>query len=246
MVGKAAFGLRKPEFVPDQVHQVGGILAVVDGEGGIKSDLLGIFAQQPGANAVEGAGPAQRVGHDAGLVAEHLACDPLDPLRHLGRRAARECHQQDTSRIGAVDDQMGDAMGQRVGLAGARTGDDQQRRPTWPSPDTPCSTARRCSGLSVSRYEAAAGTECWSLGVEESHSVIPAPRTMIPATALAIASALRARECGITKAVPRPRPNVSVRRHHVRLLAADVVNPPNAGPLFNELSQNFRRAVTQV
>jgi hypothetical protein len=30
------------------------------------------------------------------------------------------------------------------------------------------------------------------------------------------------------------------------LAAADAVDHPNAGSLFNELSQNFRRAVTQV
>ena len=71
---------------------------------------------------------AKRVGHDAGVVAHHLAGDPLDPLRHLGGGAARERHQQDAARIGAVDDQMGDAMGQRVGLAGSGAGDHQQRR----------------------------------------------------------------------------------------------------------------------
>ena len=36
-------------------------------------------------------------------------------------------------RIGAVDDQMGDAMGQGVGLAGAGAGNDQQRR-RWAAP----------------------------------------------------------------------------------------------------------------
>ena len=127
-MGKRLSVFEKPLFVPDQVHQVGGILAVVDREGGIETDLVGIFAQQPRADAVEGAGPGQRVGHDAGIVADHLAGDPLDPLRHLGSRAARKRHQQDAPRIGAVDDQMGHAMGQRVGLAGARAGDHQQRR----------------------------------------------------------------------------------------------------------------------
>ena len=88
---------------------------------------------------------------DAGLVAHHLAGDPLDPAGHLGGGAARKRHQQDAPRVGAVDDQMGDAMGQRVGLAGARAGDHQERRRTAPSPDAPCSTARRCSGLRLSR-----------------------------------------------------------------------------------------------
>ena len=87
-----------------------------------------VFAQQPRADAVEGAGPGQGVGHDAGVVARTLRGDPLDALRHLGGRAARERHQQDAAGIGAVDDQMGDAMGERVGLAGSGAGDHQQRR----------------------------------------------------------------------------------------------------------------------
>ena len=77
---------------------------------------------------------AQRVGHDAGVVADDLARDPLDPPRHLGGGAPRERHQQDAARIGAVDDQMRDAVGQRVGLARSRAGDHQQRRTTVPSP----------------------------------------------------------------------------------------------------------------
>ena len=128
MVGKAALGLREAQLMPDQVHQVGGVLAIVDREGGIEADLIGVFAQQPRADAVEGSGPGQRVGHDAGIVAHHLARDALDPARHLGRGAARERHQQDPPRIGALDDQMRDPMGERVGLAGSRAGDHQQRR----------------------------------------------------------------------------------------------------------------------
>ena len=58
----------------------------------------------------------------------HLARDALDPPRHLGGGAARKRHQQDAARIGAADDQMGDPMGERVGLAGSRAGDHQQRR----------------------------------------------------------------------------------------------------------------------
>ncbi|MGY3074213.1 hypothetical protein ACVWZZ_000584 [Bradyrhizobium sp. LM6.10] len=114
--------------MPDQVHQVGGILAVVDGEGRIDADSLGIFAQQPCADAVKRAGPGERVAHDRGIVlAEHFSRDALDPAGHLGRGAARERHQEDAARIGAGDDQMCDAVGQRVGLAGPGAGNDQQR-----------------------------------------------------------------------------------------------------------------------
>ena len=179
--------------MPDQVHQVGGIFAVVDREGGIEPDLLGIFAQQPRADAVEGAGPGQRVGHDAGIVAQHLARDPLDPLRHLGRRAARKRHQQDAARVGAVDDQMGDPMGEGVGLAGTGAGDHQQRG------DRPLARRAMLDGAPLLRIEAFEIGGCrWHgmivPGGGESHSVIPAPRTMIPAPGFAGAPARRARD----------------------------------------------------
>ncbi len=119
------FGFRKSLFVPDQVHQVGGIFTVVDREGGVETDLVGIFPQQARADAVEGACPRQRVRHRAGIVADHLTGDPFDTSCHLGGGAARERHQQDAPGIGAVDHQMGDAMGKRVGLAGTRAGDHQ-------------------------------------------------------------------------------------------------------------------------
>ena len=114
--------------MPNKIHQVGGILAVVDGEGGIEPDLIGIVAQKPRADAMEGASPAQRVGHHAGVLAHHFSRDPLDAFAHLRRGAAREGHQQDAAGIGAVDDQMGDPMGEGVGLAGAGAGNDEERR----------------------------------------------------------------------------------------------------------------------
>jgi hypothetical protein len=114
--------------MPEQVHEIGGILTVVDRELGIETDLVRVVAQQTGADAVEGAGPRQGVGHDAGVVAHHLAGDAFDPLRHLGGGAARERHQQDAARIGAVDDQVRDAMSERVGFSGSRAGDHEQRR----------------------------------------------------------------------------------------------------------------------
>ena len=99
----------------------------MDGESWIESDVFGILAEQAGADAVERAGPAQRLVHDAGLLAEDLARDPLDPFRHLGRGSPRERHQQDSARVRATDNQMGDAVGERVRLAGPGAGDDQER-----------------------------------------------------------------------------------------------------------------------
>ena len=125
---KPALGFRQAELVAREIDQVGRIFSVMNREGGIDPDWLGIFPQQPRTDAVERAGPAQRVGHDSGLVAHHLARDALDPAGHLGRRAPRKCHQQDTARIGVVGDQMRHAVGQRVGLAGSGAGNHQKRR----------------------------------------------------------------------------------------------------------------------
>jgi hypothetical protein len=120
--------------VTDQVHQVSGIFVVMDGELGIEADLAGVFAQQARADAVEGSGLGQRIRHDTRAVAHHLTCDAIDAPRHLGRRAAGECHQQDTPWIGAAHDQMRDAVGEGVGLAGSRAGYDQQ----WRARTKPC------------------------------------------------------------------------------------------------------------
>ena len=53
-------------------------------KGWVQADLFGVLAQQPGADAVVGAGPGQRVRHDPGVVTQHLARDAFDPLGHLG------------------------------------------------------------------------------------------------------------------------------------------------------------------
>jgi hypothetical protein len=52
----------------------------------------------------------------------------VSSARHLERGTPSEGQQQQTMRVGAVQDQMPDPMGERLGLAGARTGRDQQRR----------------------------------------------------------------------------------------------------------------------
>ena len=46
------------------------------------------------------------------------------------RGAARECHHQNSPGIGAVHDQMGHPVRQRIGFAGSRACDDEQRR-SW-------------------------------------------------------------------------------------------------------------------
>jgi len=112
--------------VPHEVHQVGGIFPVMDGEGAVESDLLGIFTQKPRADGVERPGPAQSICCAPGLIWEHMGCDALDPADHLDCRALGKGQEHHPSRIGAPHDEMSHAMRQCVGLAGA--GDDEERR----------------------------------------------------------------------------------------------------------------------
>jgi hypothetical protein len=113
--------------VANEIHQVGGILAIVDRERAVEADLVGIFAQEPRADAVEGARPSQCIGHDGGILAHHLRRNSLHAPGHLGRGAARKRQQHDATRVGAIDDQMRHPMCQRVGLAGAGTGNHKER-----------------------------------------------------------------------------------------------------------------------
>ncbi len=101
----------------------------MDAELGIQSEVAGIFAQQPRADAVEGAAPMQRGPDSARGGPHHLARDAFDAAAHLARGAAREGHQKDAARIGTVNDQVGNAMGKRVGLARTGSSDDQKWAP---------------------------------------------------------------------------------------------------------------------
>jgi hypothetical protein len=117
----------------DEIHQVGGVFAIVDRERRVQPDLVGVFAQQPRADGVEGAGPGERGARGAGersrpVRRERLAADALDSPRHLDGGAPRERHQQDAAGIDAVGGEMRHPVGERTGLAGARPGDDEQRR----------------------------------------------------------------------------------------------------------------------
>ena len=124
---EALAALVEPQLGAHEVHQVGRVLAIEDREGRVHAAALGVLAQQPRADAVEGPGPRQhRVRHARPLFAQP-GHDAFDAPRHLHRGAAREGQQQDRARIDAARHEAGDAMRQRVGLARAGAGDDQQR-----------------------------------------------------------------------------------------------------------------------
>ena len=108
------------------VHQVGRILAIVDGELRIEAEPRRVFAQQPRADGVERSGISRR--RRGGRLGRKSAGEqPLDAPVKLGRRAAREGRQHDALRIGAGEDERRDPMGEHRRLARARAGDDQQR-----------------------------------------------------------------------------------------------------------------------
>ena len=70
---EARLGSRKAEIVPNEIQEIGGILAVMDGERPVEPDLRGVFADQPRADGVKGAGPGERIGHDGRARAQTLA-----------------------------------------------------------------------------------------------------------------------------------------------------------------------------
>ena len=69
--------------MPNEVYEVRGILAIMNGELRIEPELDGIFAQQPGADSMERPGPGKRVGQNSSLIAENLGTDAFDALAHL-------------------------------------------------------------------------------------------------------------------------------------------------------------------
>ena len=96
------------------------VVGVEDGEVGLQPDQLGMAAEHLGAGGVEGAEP----GH----ALDRAAADRRDALLHLARRLVGEGDGEDLARPGfAGGDEVGEAGGQRRGLAGAGAGEDQHR-----------------------------------------------------------------------------------------------------------------------
>jgi hypothetical protein len=124
---EARLRLRQPEVVADEIDEIGGILPVVNGERTVETDLRRVFANEPGADGVKSAGPGERLRHDRRTPARDFRGHALDPARHLGGGAAREGQEHDSAGIDAVGDEMAHPVRQGVGLAGAGTGNNQER-----------------------------------------------------------------------------------------------------------------------
>ena len=96
------------------------VVGVKDGEAGFQPDQFGMAAQDFDAQRMKGAHP----GHAFGHLAQH----PPDPQLHLARRLVGEGHRQDLVRAGAAHgQQVNDAGGQCLGLAGAGARQHQHR-----------------------------------------------------------------------------------------------------------------------
>ena len=112
------------------VHQVRGILAVVDGELRIEPHARRILAQQARADGVEGA-RVFRCGRRRGFRRQATGEKALDAADKLGRRAAREGREHDPLRVRSAEDERGDPVGEHRRLAGACARDDEQRQKTF-------------------------------------------------------------------------------------------------------------------
>ena len=118
---------REREALAEKMEQVLRVGAVVDGERGVEADGGGDAAQQPRADAVEGAAPRQpRRALQRGET-ERVVQRTADATLHLERGAPREREQQQPVRVGTGEDEAGDPRGERHRLARARPGDDEQR-----------------------------------------------------------------------------------------------------------------------
>ena len=107
------------EFLEHQRHQPLGVVGVVDREGRLEVQVLGLGAQHPHAHRVERRDP------------HRLRPRPdqrRDALLHLARGLVGEGDGEDLpGRRAALGEQVGDAVGEHPGLARPGAGDDQQR-----------------------------------------------------------------------------------------------------------------------
>ncbi len=107
------------QVAADQGHQALGVGGVVDRERGREAELLRLAAQDADARAVEGHHP-----HRVGTRADEL----LDALLHLARGLVGEGDREDLPGVHiALAEEVGDAVGEHAGLAGAGAGHDEQR-----------------------------------------------------------------------------------------------------------------------
>ena len=95
-----------------------GLLGVEDGEGAGEPDGVAVHAERAMADAVERAAPEA-----ARLDAREL----LDAVEHLLGGLVGEGEEEDFAGADALGEEVGDAVGEGAGLAGAGAGEDEER-----------------------------------------------------------------------------------------------------------------------
>jgi hypothetical protein len=108
--------------VARHVHQVRRVAAVEHAEGFGQAQPFTVKSYQPVCNRVECAGPRQP------HFLLHFGDDAARAARHFERGAARKGQEEEPLRRAALEDKVGDAVRQGVGLAGTGACNDQERR----------------------------------------------------------------------------------------------------------------------
>jgi hypothetical protein len=107
--------------MPHDIHQVRRVTAIKYAEAGLETHRRAVPPEQPVRNGMKRPGP--RKAH----VLPDVRNDSLRAARHLQRRAAGKCQQQNPFGACALEDEVGHAMGQGVGLARSGARDDEER-----------------------------------------------------------------------------------------------------------------------
>ena len=158
---KTLFGLRETQPMTHDVHEVGRIAAIEHAERRIEAKPMRVLTHQPIADRVERARPgqAQVVRHlrMRSWPARASAAVMTRCARRVISSAARRVKVSSSMRSGAHarQQQVRDAMRERIRLAGARAGDDQQRPGLHARSFViaPCVTASRWAAFSVAKAE---------------------------------------------------------------------------------------------
>src|SRR4029434_9688429 len=90
---KALLRLGETEVVANEIHQIGGILAIVNCEGSVQPNGVGILAEEACTNRVKRSRPDDRSSHCLRALVHDIRHNALNTSHHLGGRRPREGHE---------------------------------------------------------------------------------------------------------------------------------------------------------
>ncbi len=76
--------------------------------------MLGIHPEQALPSPVECPGPRESICQNSSIGAQDVAADTLDATGHLRSGSFGKRHEENTARVAAFDNKMGDAQGVRL------------------------------------------------------------------------------------------------------------------------------------